>query len=141
MSEFRVPAAARVKVAARSGHRCEYCCCPDAFSTSPFCVEHIVPASLGGGSELSNLAFSCAGCNAHKYDHQTGTDPLSGEAVRLFHPRKDAWKDHFEWSADFLDIIGISKSGRATIEKLMLNRKNIRNLRRLLLAAGEHPPR
>lgn len=140
MSESRVSAAVRQKVAVRAGHRCEYCRCPDAFSTSPFCVEHIVPLSLGGGSEFSNLAFSCAGCNAHKYDHQSGTDPLSGERVKLFHPRKNAWGDHFEWSADCLDVIGLSKSGRATIEKLKLNRKNIRSLRRLLLTAGEHPP-
>lgn len=140
MSDFRISAAARLKVAVRANHRCEYCRCPDAFSASPFCVEHIIPVSLGGGSELSNLAFSCAGCNAHKYDHRHGTDPLTGDQVRLFHPRKDAWKDHFEWSADFLDILGLSKSGRATIERLKLNRKNIRSLRRLLLTADEHPP-
>ncbi|MBE7494550.1 MAG: HNH endonuclease [Verrucomicrobiaceae bacterium] len=140
MSDPRVPASVRARVAARAGHRCEYCRCPEAFSASPFCVEHITPVSRGGGSGVSNLAFSCAGCNAHKYDRVTGMDPLSGDEAPLYHPRKQRWEDHFVWSADSLEVIGLSRTGRATTETLCLNRRNIRNLRRLLIAVGEHPP-
>lgn len=89
---------------------------------------------------MPNLAFSCAGCNAHKYDHITGMDPLSGQEVPFFHPRKQRWDDHFAWAPDLLDVIGLTRTGRATIEALCLNRRNIRNLRRILIAAGEHPP-
>jgi len=140
MSDVRVPPATRRRVAVRAGHRCEYCRCPEQFSTSSFCIEHIVPSSRGGGSETGNLAFACTGCNAHKSDRLSATDPLTDDDVRLFHPRQDRWQTHFEWSEDFLEVIGLTKIGRATLDALQLNRRNIRNLRRLLLAAGEHPP-
>lgn len=67
-------------------------------------------------------------------------DPLSGDEAPLYHPRKQRWEDHFVWSADSLEVIGLSRTGRATTETLCLNRRNIRNLRRLLIAVGEHPP-
>ncbi len=140
MSDARVPPAVRRRVAVRAGQRCEYCRCPEQFSTSSFCIEHIVPSSRGGGSELANLAFACTGCNAHKSDRLTIVDPLTGEEVRLFHPRRDAWNDHFEWSQDFLEVIGLTKVGRATVDALQLNRKHVSNLRRLLMTADEHPP-
>jgi hypothetical protein len=140
MSDVRVPPAVRRRVAVRARHRCEYCRCPEQFSTSAFCIEHIVPSSRGGGSEAGNLAFACSGCNAHKSDRLSATDPLTDDDVRLFHPRQDRWETHFEWSQDFLEVIGLTKIGRATVATLQLNRRNIRNLRRLLLTAGEHPP-
>jgi hypothetical protein len=37
-------------------------------------------------------------------------------------------------------IIGLTPTGRATIEALHLNRANVVNLRRVLYALGEHPP-
>jgi hypothetical protein len=37
-------------------------------------------------------------------------------------------------------IVGLTPTGRATIEALKLNREPLVNLRRLLYAAGEHPP-
>lgn len=140
MSETRVPPAVRRRVAARAKNRCEYCRCPELFSTSSFCIEHIVPSSRGGGPETGNLAFACTGCNAHKSDRLTAVDPLTDDDVRLFHPRRDRWQTHFEWSENFLGIIGLTKVGRATVDAIQLNRRNIRNLRRVLLAAGEHPP-
>jgi len=37
-------------------------------------------------------------------------------------------------------IIGLTPSGRATVEALDLNRSSLINLRRVLRASGEHPP-
>lgn len=37
-------------------------------------------------------------------------------------------------------IIGLTPTGRATVEALRLNRPEVVNLRRLLFAHGEHPP-
>lgn len=54
------------------------------------------------------------------------------EVVPLFHPRADAWKMHFKWSEDFTKLEGLSSVGRATIEKLRLNRPNLTNLRAVL---------
>ena len=49
-------------------------------------------------------------------------DPVSGNIVSLFHPRSDNWHEHFHWSNDFTEIIGLTDRARATIEKLQLNR-------------------
>lgn len=50
------------------------------------------------------------------------------------------WQAHFIWSDDYLEIIGISPTGRATVKALNLNRLGVVNLRRLLLLDGLHPP-
>jgi hypothetical protein len=60
--------------------------------------------------------------------------------VPLFHPRNQPWSDHFSWNDDFTIIIGITPTGRATVETLSLNREGLVNLRRILYQAGEHPP-
>src|SRR6266702_3959970 len=127
-------------VAERAGGRCEYCLSPAAFSPDPFAVEHIQPLAEGGPTHLSNLAYSCQGCNNSKYAHTTGLDPTTGERVPLYHPRQYRWAEHFTWSADFLEVVGYTPTGRATVAQLQLNRPGVVNLRRLLLLAREHPP-
>ncbi len=111
-----------------------------ANSMDPFSVEHIVPRSAGGDSELSNLALAYQGCNGRKYVATTAADPVTGATVRLFHPRQDRWDGHFTWSADATEIIGISRIGRATVARLERNRAGLVNLRRVLGALGLHPP-
>jgi hypothetical protein len=106
----------------------------------PFSVEHIIPRQAGGETMLDNLALACQGCNGHKYVKIEGVDPISGELVSLFHPRRQCWRDHFAWNADFTLIIGLTPTGRATVETLQLNREGLVNLRRVLCAMGEHPP-
>jgi hypothetical protein len=86
-----------------------------------------------------NLAFACQGCNNHKYTKTDAIDPVSGEVMPLFHPRRDRWRDHFVWSHDFSRIIGLTAKGRATVETLRLNRPGLVNLRRALFLHGEHP--
>ena len=140
MAEPRPAAATREQVAARAGGRCEYCRSPEAFSPSPFAIEHVTPAARGGTNAPENLAFSCQGCNNHKYAAVEATDPASGATVPLFHPRRERWRDHFAWSDDLTVIIGLTPTGRATVEKLRLNRDGVVNLRRMLRAAGVHPP-
>jgi hypothetical protein len=76
----------------------------------------------------------------HKYDKVVAPDPVSGEIVPLYHPRRDRWESHFAWSDDFTLIVGLTPSGRATVTTLLLNREGVVNLRRLLYVIGEHPP-
>jgi hypothetical protein len=106
----------------------------------PFSVEHITPRSREGDSSPENLALSCQGCNNHKYNHTQGVDPPTGVTVPLFHPRRERWRDPFAWSDDATLILGLSPIGRATVASLQLNRPALVNLRRILVAAGEHPP-
>jgi hypothetical protein len=103
-------------------------------------LEHIIPRSRGGVSTADNLAFSCQGCNNHKYTKTDGPDPLSNEVVPLFHPRRQRWRDHFAWNDDTTLVIGLTPTGRATMAALHLNRSQVVNLRRALYAIGEHPP-
>jgi hypothetical protein len=140
MPERRPGARLRRTLAERARGRCEYCLYPVAYSSDPFSVEHIRPQVAGGTHHLSNLAFSCLGCNNFKYTATEATDPATGEMVSLYNPREHQWRVHFTWSEDFVEITGLTPTGRATVEKLQLNRPGVLNLRRVLRLAGEHPP-
>jgi hypothetical protein len=89
---------------------------------------------------LDNLAFACQGCNNRKYTNTEAVDPVTQAIVPLFHPRRNGWSEHFAWSDDYSLILGLTPIGRATVEKLQLNRAGLVNLRRILAEAGEHPP-
>jgi len=127
-------------VVERAGECCEYCRSQAAYATQSFSVEHILPRAKGGTTILDNLALACQGCNNHKYDKTVGPDPIGGQSVALYHPRRDRWDEHFAWSGDFTLIIGLTPTGRATVDQLLLNRDGVVNLRRLLYMHGEHPP-
>lgn len=105
-----------------------------------FSAEHVVAKSEGGKTNLENLAWACQGCNNHKYNKSSARDPVTGELVALFHPRRQRWSDHFIWNDNGTHILGLSPCGRATVESLLLNRIGLVNLRAILFAADEHPP-
>ena len=140
MSDQRVPTELRQRVIERAQGCCEYCRSQSAYATQSFSVEHILPRARGGTTTLDNLAQACQGCNNHKYDKTEARDPVSGQIVPLFHPRRDHWDEHFTWSDDFTLIVGLTPTGRATIETLLLNREGVVNLRQLLYTIGKHPP-
>jgi HNH endonuclease len=119
---------------------CEYCWSQIKFSPDPFSVEHIIPLSKGGTYDLENLALACQGCNNRKYNHTEAINPIDGQFVSLYHPRQQSWSDHFVWSDDFTEMIGISPSGRATIVRFQLNREGVVNLRGVLRTKDFHPP-
>lgn len=130
----------RQKVAERAGWVCEYCRAQERFSPDTFSVDHIIPAFHQGNDNLDNLAYSCQGCNSFKHNHIGAIDPGSGKSVPLFNPRKEPWAFHFTWAEDFSTIIGLTPEGRATVERLKLNREGLVNLRAILRKAGKHPP-
>lgn len=139
MADARLPQQVRSAVFETAGFRCEYCLTPMTFCPDPPSVEHLQPRSAGGSDEMSNLATTCQGCNNHKYVSTQSIDPESGQQVLLYHPRLDQWDKHFRWSPDLTAIIGTTPTGRATTERLQLNRPELMNLRRLLRDSGEHP--
>jgi len=139
MPERRVTTQQRKAVAERANGCCEYCRSQVRFAIQPFSVEHIIPKSQGGETKLDNLAFACQGCNNYKYNKTEGRDPLTNDIIRLYHPRQQQWRNHFAWNDDFTLIIGLTPTGRATVEALQLNREGVVNLRRVLYAMGEHP--
>ena len=114
----------------RAAGRCEYCRMHQSLQGATFHVEHIIPRSRGGTSELQNLAWACPGCNLHKSNRVEVSAEPSGAVVRLFHPRRDVWDEHFCWQG--LQIIGLTSTGQATIETLLFN-----NPRRIKIREAE----
>lgn len=110
----------REHVATRAQWRCEYCRAPEDVTGYAFHIEHIKPASEGGQDHVANYALSCASCNFPKATHQTGVDPISGQQVRLFNPRKHKWRDHFKVERKII-IKGKTSVGRATVSRLKMN--------------------
>ncbi|MBI3462198.1 MAG: HNH endonuclease [Planctomycetes bacterium] len=124
-------------VVARAGGCCEYCLLPAAGQVSPFPMDHIVPRSQGGRTVLKNLALACPHCNAYKWAHSDGEDPVTGKSVPLFNPRAQTWSEHFRWSGRFpIRIEGITACGRATVWRLRMNHRDVVVVRRLLARLG-----
>lgn len=139
MPRPRVRSQVKAAVKRRAQGCCEYCWSQEAFSPDTFSVEHIIAIAKGGTNDENNLAQACQGCNNRKYVSSEALDPLTGEVVPLYHPCRDRWDEHFAWNDDFSLVIGLSPSGRATVETLRLNRTSVVNLRRLLYERGLHP--
>jgi hypothetical protein len=62
-------------------------------------------------------------------------DPISGELVPLFHPRRDRWAEHFLFHG--VRIQGITSAGRATVKVLAMNDPRRLELRSELLAHNQ----
>ena len=118
---------------------CEYCKALQMYFAPRFTNEHIIPSILNGSDKLENLAKACFACNLSKGMVIKALDSTTNQTVRLFHPRKDKWEDHFKWNDDFLTVIGLTPIGRATISRLKMNRQESINIRRVTLGNG-HPP-
>jgi hypothetical protein len=108
------------EVAGRAGHRCEYCRAPEAAFNFPFEVEHVTPPGGGGSDDLENLALACRSCNLYKANTVEAADPVGGELVRLFDPRRDSWAEHLGITEDD-QIVGVSARGRVTVVALRMN--------------------
>lgn len=122
------------QVRARAGNACEYCRLPQEASAVTFEIDHIIAQKHRGPTVLENLALSCFYCNSNKGPNIAGIDPKTGQVTQLFHPRLDAWSQHFAWQGALL--IGRTAVGRATIEVLEINEPDRALLRESLLAEG-----
>ena len=113
----------------RAGGHCEYCRLPSEVAEAPFQIDHVTSRKHDGQTVADNLALSCFYCNSYKGSDIAGIDPGSGKIVRLFHPRKDRWNDHFFWAGPVLT--GRTAIGRATIHLLWINHPMGVEIRRL----------
>ena len=129
-------AALRQLVRQRAGERCEYCRLRqehDRFHRLH--IEHVVARQHGGRDIAENLALACNQFNLHKGTNLSSVDPDSGETIRLFHPRRDRWEDHFALRG--IHIVGKTEIGRTTAWLLQMNSAERLELRRVLLTLGE----
>lgn len=131
----------RKQLEAVDDHCCAYCHTTQASSGQPMVVDHIEPWAKGGAAVFDNLCFACRRCNEYKGAQTSAVDPLTGDAVSLFHPRHDRWVDHFAWDESTIFLRGLTATGRATVVALNMNNPIIVTARQRWAIAGWHPPR
>ncbi len=56
---------------------------------------------------------------------------MTGDLLRLFHPRRDTWTEHFIWSG--AELVGRTPIGRTTIRVLAINHPDYLAVREALL--------
>lgn len=140
MSKTAIDPAVRAAVAEEAKYRCGYCLTQTLICGFAMQIDHIIPEAAGGTSEADNLWLACSTCNSHKAARLSVADPQSGEDAPLFNPRQQNWANHFRWTDDGVRIVGLSPTGRATVEALHMNNVHILKSRLLWVGAGWHPP-
>ena len=100
-------------------------------------MDHIISRKHGGPTEAENLALACLFCNRQKGTDIGSTLPGSDELVRLFHPRRDCWGEHFRLEGPI--IRPMTPVGEVTARILRLNIGDRLLERRLLIAIGRYP--
>jgi len=135
-----VPVALQQQVREDAGHRCGYCLSSETITGIPLEIEHLIPESSGGSTVRENLWLACHRCNKFKGNRIEATDPVTTEVVALFNPRRQTWHEHFQWSVDGTRVLGITPSGRATVDVLQMNNPYVVEARRFWVFAGWHPP-
>jgi len=141
VSKTRIPAQLRLLIREQAQYRCGYCRCAETVTGIPLEIEHIIPEAAEGSSNEKNLWPACVMCNKIKSDQTHALDPITRRRVRLFNPRKQIWKEHFDWSSDGTAITGKTPCGRATVIALKLNRQLLIIARRHWIASDLHPPK
>jgi len=136
----RISATLRQQVIERANHQCEYCQTQQVIVISME-IDHIIPESAGGETTLDNLCLACIGCNGFKLHYQFGIDPDTQTQVQLFNPRLQNWHEHFQWDNTGTQLIGLTSTGKATIQRLKINREIVIQARKRWVEAGWHPPK
>lgn len=92
----------RYEVLRRDNHRCRYC--GTTANESELRVDHVVPVTLGGDDEPSNLVASCHDCNA-------GKSSASPDASQV----EDVEQDALRWSQAMQKAQDIAKREREEV--------------------------
>lgn len=132
-----IPDSLREEVAVRAQSRCEYCQLPQELAYYAHEIDHIYAEKHGGLTNTENLCLSCADCNRHKGSNLCSLDPVTGEIVGLFHPRKQSWADHFHLSQNGV-IEPLTPQGRVTAKVLLFNRLDLVVDRERLIRLGKY---
>jgi hypothetical protein len=132
-----IPASLRELVILRSGNCCEYCRLSQVGQEATFHIDHVIPLAAQGKTEADNLALACVSCSLHKSAKLMANDPDTSESVQLFNPRQQSWSEHFYWEG--VCVVGMTPTGRATVNALQMNRPGILAIREEEILLGRHP--
>ena len=133
-----ISASLRQLVIERTGNRCEYCGLSQAGQAATFHIDHIIPLAEDGQTTEQNLALACVSCSLRKAPRLNAVDPDTGQEVPLYNPREQSWSEHFHW--DGVSLIGMTPTGRATVEALKMNRPIMLAIRAEEVLLNRHPP-
>jgi hypothetical protein len=133
-----IPASLRLLVISRAGNRCEYCGLSQLGQVATFHIDHVTPVSAGGQTTADNLALACVSCSLRKAARLHAPDPDTGEQAAIYNPRRDSWVQHFRWEG--VRLVGLTPTGRATVEALKMNRPIILAIRAEEVIQQRHPP-
>ena len=81
--------------------------------------------------------MSCVDCNRYKSSDLCSLDPLTGEIVALYHPRRDEWSKHFR--LDGAQIEPLTPQGRVTVRLFHMNERERLEERSTLIRLGRYP--
>ncbi len=138
MSRPYIPNGLRQAIIERAAGRCEYCLIHEDDRPESHQVDHVIALKHGGQTISENLALACATCNNNKGSDLATIDLTSEEIVPLFNPRRQDWRDHFDFSG--AQIMGLTVIGQSTVRLLRMNDPDRVLLRQILLEAGLYPP-
>ena len=136
-----IPVELKREIRKKFANCCAYCRTAEDLTVTIFEFEHIIPLAVGGETIFDNLCLSCPSCNRYKASRQTAIDPNTKQEVPLFHPQQQLWAEHFVWSEDGTEIIGLTSIGKATISALKMNRPQLTRVRKMWVKLNEHPPK
>lgn len=125
-------------VSTRAEGLCEYCLIHGDDTFFGCEVDHIISRKHRGPTAAENLALTCLFCNRYKGTDLGSLLPGSDEIIRLFHPRRDRWAEHFR--LDGPTIRALTPIGEVTAKVLRFNDSDRLLERRLLIAIGHYPP-
>lgn len=132
-----IPNSLRNFVIDRAENHCEYCHLSQTGQEATFHIDHIIPVASNGETVAENLALACVSCSLRKSAKKTGIDSETGQKVKIFNPRLDKWDEHFIWVG--VNLIGLTATGRVTINELDLNRSLILAIREEEIILRRHP--
>lgn len=133
----RIPQDIRAQVSERAAFLCEYCLIHEDDTFYGCQVDHIISLKHGGLTDMDNLAYACAFCNRQKGSDLGSILWETGDLVRFFNPRLDAWPQHFK--LDGATIHPLSPVARVTEHILRFNHIDRIIERRTLIGEGRYP--
>jgi hypothetical protein len=105
-----------------------------------FEIDHIIAEKHGGVTSEENLCLACTDCNSLKGSDIASVDWANGEViVGLYHPRRHAWKEHFQIEMIRGHVEPMSSQGRVTVFLLQFNTLDRVTDRQLLIAEVRYP--
>lgn len=129
--------ALRNAIRTRAKERCEYCLLHQDDAGFPHEVDHIISRKHRGTNDLDNLAFAGYLCNRYKGSDIASIHRPTAKLVQLFHPRRDAWTEHFRIAGPVIEPK--SEIAFVTIELLRFNVAPRVIERKLLQSLSRYP--